>query len=110
MPGAVDVSRLEEVLEFHLTSTNAPAFVREYEFHQTRKWRFDFAWPDKGLAVECEGLTAPTQKSRHTTNYGFTKDCEKYNAAALLGWRVLRYTMPMIRSGEALRQIEEALK
>ena len=109
MPGAVDVSRLEEVLEFHLTSTKAPAFVREYEFHQTRKWRFDFAWPEHMLAVECEGLTAPTQKSRHTTNYGFTKDCEKYNAAALLGWRVLRYTMPMIRSGEALRQIEEAL-
>ena len=105
------MSRLEEVLEFHLTSTNAPAFVREYQFHPERKWRFDFAWPDSKymLAVECEGLQPPNLKSRHTTNAGFSEDCVKYNAAALLGWRVLRYTMPMIRSGEALRQIEEAL-
>ena len=110
MPGAVDVSRLEEVLEFHLTSTNQPDFMREYEFHPTRKWRFDFAWPDHMLAVECEGLQPPNLKSRHTTNEGFMKDCEKYNAAVLLGWRVLRYTMPMIRSGEALQQIEAALK
>jgi hypothetical protein len=29
---------------------------------------------------------------RHTSGGGFIKDCEKYNAAALLGWRVLRYT------------------
>ena len=103
------MSRLEDVLEFQLTSTKAPDFMREYEFHPTRKWRFDFAWPDSMLAVECEGLQPPNLKSRHTTNEGFTKDCEKYNAAALAGWRVLRYTMPMIRSGEALQQIEEAL-
>ena len=103
------MSRLEEVLEFHLDSTKAPAFEREYEFHPTRKWRFDFAWPDHMLAVECEGLTAPSTKSRHTTNEGYSKDLEKYNAAALAGWTVLRYTMPMIRSGVALQQIEEAL-
>ena len=101
------MSRLEEVLEFQLTSTKAPDFMREYEFHPTRKWRFDFAWPDSMLAVECEGGT--WTGGRHTTGSGFEADCEKYNAAALLGWRVLRYTMPMIRSGVALQQIEEAL-
>ena len=103
------MSRLEDVLEFHLDSTKAPAFEREYEFHPTRKWRFDFAWPDHMLAVECEGLVKPGLKSRHTTNSGFSKDCEKYNAAALMGYTVLRYTMDMIRSGVALQQIEEAL-
>lgn len=104
------MSRLEDILEFHLTSTKAPAFVREYPFHPERRWRFDFAWPDHMLAVECEGLTAPTQKSRHTTNEGFSEDCVKYNAAALLGWRVLRYTLPMIQSGVAITQIEQALQ
>ena len=109
MPGAVDVSRLEDVLEFQLTSTKAPDFEREYQFHPTRKWRFDFAWPDSKcmLAVECEGGT--WTGGRHTTGSGFEADCEKYNAAALAGWRVLRYTMDMIRSGVALQQIEEAL-
>jgi hypothetical protein len=32
-------------------------------------------------------------KSRHTSVTGFTNDCEKYNAAQLLGWKVLRYTV-----------------
>ena len=28
---------------------------REYKFHKTRKWRFDFAYPDIQLAVEIDG-------------------------------------------------------
>jgi very-short-patch-repair endonuclease len=108
MPGAVGMSRLEDVLEFHLTSTKAPVFEREYQFHPTRKWRFDFAWPDALLAVECEGGT--WTGGRHTTGSGFEADCEKYNEAALRGWTVLRYTMAMIKSGVALQQIEAALK
>lgn len=58
---------------------------REYRFHPTRKWRFDFAIPELKLAVEIEG------RGRHQTVDGFRKDCEKYNAALLLGWRVLRF-------------------
>ena len=29
---------------------------------------------------------------RHTQGEGFRKDCEKYNEATVLGWRVLRVT------------------
>ena len=102
-------SRLEETLFLHLRAAKLPEPEREYRFHPVRRWRFDFAWPDLMLAVECEGLTAPGTKSRHTTNQGFTKDCGKYNAAAMAGWKVLRFTSQMIKSGEALQQIEEAL-
>lgn len=65
-------------------------FVTEYKFHPTRKWRFDFAIVDKKVAVEYEGVMSA--KARHTSVTGYTKDAEKYNAAALLGWKVLRYT------------------
>lgn len=58
--------------------------VREHRFHSERKWRFDFAWPDQKVALEIEGW------GRHQTFDGYRKDCEKYNAATLLGWRVLR--------------------
>jgi len=68
----------------------------EYKFHPTRKWRFDFAWPDFKVAVELEGIGNPSQKSRHTTFTGYAADCEKYNAAAELGWRVFRYTGKML--------------
>lgn len=66
------------------------AFVEEYRFHKTRRWRFDFAIPERKIAIEYEGIHS--KKSRHTTVTGYTKDAEKYNAAAKEGWTVLRYT------------------
>ncbi len=73
---------------------------REWRFHPERKWRFDFAWPSLMLAVEVEGGT--WKVGRHQTGKGFAADCEKYNAAAILGWRVLRYTTDMVESNEAI--------
>lgn len=63
----------------------------EYKFHPKRKWRADFAIPDVKLLIEFEGIMS--QKSRHTSVVGYSKDCEKYNAASTLGFRVLRYTV-----------------
>ena len=100
------MSRLEDVLEFHLSATGLKP-EREYQFHPERKWRFDFCFPDKKLAIECEG--GVWIAGRHNRPQGMINDIEKYNAAALMGYTVLRYTMDMIRSGEALQQIEEAL-
>ena len=64
--------------------------VQEYKFHQTRQWRFDFAWPRLKVAVEIEG--GVWNGGRHTTGKGVMADCDKYNAAAADGWRVLRFT------------------
>lgn len=64
-------------------------FVAEYKFHETRKWRFDIAIPSMKVAIEYEGIMS--RKSRHTTITGYSKDCDKYNAATIAGWRVLRY-------------------
>lgn len=78
----------------------------EYSFHPTRRWRFDFAFPDRKLAVEIEGGV----NGRHQRMGGFTGDCHKYNSAALLGWRVLRYTTAMVMDGTAINEVVEALK
>lgn len=66
-------------------------FVKEYRFHSTRKWRFDFAITTKKIAIEYEGIYGG-RKSRHTTVQGYTGDAEKYNEAGKLGWTILRYT------------------
>lgn len=63
---------------------------KEWRFHPVRKWRFDFALPDKLIACEYEGIYS--DKSRHTTKSGYQGDIEKYNEAQKLGWRVLRFT------------------
>jgi very-short-patch-repair endonuclease len=75
-----------------------------------RRWKFDFAWPEYMVAVEVEGLVyrtcydAPrpgaqrvlTVYGRHASPQGIKDDMEKYNAAALLGWYVLRFERDMI--------------
>ena len=101
------LSALEEMMALHIRGAKIAAPVREFCFHPTRKWRFDFAWPDKKLAVECEGGTF--SGGRHTTGSGFEKDSEKYNAAVLQGWRVLRFTSTAIRSGVALQTVLVAM-
>jgi hypothetical protein len=65
-------------------------FVTEYRFHPVRKWRFDYAIPDKMIAIEYNGIMSA--KSRHTTVIGYSNDLEKINQAQLLGWKVLQYT------------------
>ena len=100
-------SELEALLGFQMRAAGLPTPKREYVFHNTRKWRFDFAWPDRMLAAEVEG--GVYRQGRHTRGSGFVNDCEKLNEAALLGWRVLRLPGPWVGSGEALEWIERGL-
>jgi len=79
----------------------------EYQFHPTRKWAFDFAVPALKVAFEYEGIFS--KKSRHTTVSGYTGDIEKYNAAAIDGWAVIRATAATMKSGTALIDLEMAL-
>ena len=101
-------SDLEAALDFQIRATGLLPPQREFRFHPTRKWRFDFVWEAQKLAVEVEGGTW-SGGGRHVRGVGFAGDCEKYNAAALLGWRVLRFTGEMVNDGRALQAIEEAL-
>jgi very-short-patch-repair endonuclease len=97
----------EEVLAAHLRALGLEPFCREYRFHPTRQWRLDFAWPDHMLAVEIEG--GIHSRGRHVRPAGFANDIDKYNAAAVAGWSVLRFTPAMVRQGKAARMIEEVL-
>ena len=81
--------------------------VREYRFDPGRKWRFDFAFVRDRVGVEIEG--GAWVRGRHTRGAGFARDCQKYTRAAVLGWRVLRFTSGQVTSGEALAVIREAL-
>ena len=62
---------------------------REFRFHPQRKWRFDFAWPEKRVAVEVDG--GIFIGGRHVDPMGGHNDRSKHNAATALGWKVLRY-------------------
>ena len=77
-------------------------------FAPPRRWRFDFAWPERLLAVEVEGGSFIA--GRHSRGAGFEADAEKYNEAALIGWRVLRVTPRMVDDGRALALIQRGLR
>src|SRR5579875_2148816 len=104
------MSQLENDLLALVKLYRLPEPQREYRFEEHRGpsgrrafYRFDFAWPEKKIAVECEG--GHWTGGRHVRGYGFEKDCRKYNRAALLGWKVLRFTSAMIRNFEAIRDL-----
>ena len=96
-------SRAEEVLDpvYLLCVLHGfPEPVREHRFTFGRLWRFDYAWVGPKIAIEVEG-GAFTQ-GRHTRGKGFIADMEKYNAAALDGWRVFRFTPQQIQRAECV--------
>jgi len=96
-------SALEETLALQFRALGVPPPKREHRFHPTRRWRFDFAWPERRLAVEVDGGTY--SGGRHVRPAGFEGDCEKHNAAMIADWRVLRFTAAMIRDGRAVQQV-----
>jgi very-short-patch-repair endonuclease len=102
------MSAIEALFALHVRAAKLPEPQREYRFDPSRRWKFDFAWPNWHIAVECEGgiWTA----GRHTRGSGFEADCEKYNAATAQGWRVLRFTSGMVKSGAAIATLIEAVR
>lgn len=86
-----------------------------------RDWRFDFAWPEAKVAVEIDGGQwkpiyrrdgSVSYGGRHNTPEGFRRDCEKLNAATLLGWVVLRFTGEMLEENVqlVLEQVEQLVQ
>lgn len=101
------VSKPEALLSLQLRATKIEPPVMEYVFHPERRWRFDFAWPSRRLALEIEG--GIYTRGRHTRPAGFKADAEKYNEAVLRGWRLLRVVPEDVTAGRALLLIERAL-
>lgn len=81
--------------------------VFEHRFHPTRRWRFDAAIPELMLGIEIDG--AVWTNGRHTRGAGFLRDQEKFREAAILGWRVLRFSTADITSGCLADDIERAI-
>jgi len=75
-----------------------PIPAPEFQFHPSRRWRFDYAWPDHKLALEVEGGIWRKGGGAHSHPLNIERDCEKYSEAALLGWRILRAAPEMLYS------------
>jgi very-short-patch-repair endonuclease len=97
------MTELEELFARLWSISGRGDLVTEHRFDLKRDWRFDFANVDLKIAVEVEGgvfrpnrkrcpVCKQTPAGRHSRPMGFHDDCDKYNAAALDGWAVFRFT------------------
>ena len=80
-------------------------FEQEFKFHPERKWKADFHLIDKKILVEVEG--GIWSGGRHTRGKGYIGDMEKYNAATMMGYQVIRFSTDQVKSGLAIQQIEK---
>jgi hypothetical protein len=54
-----------------------------------RKWSADFGIPKAKILFEIEG---GLYGGRHTSPTGYIEDCDKYNQAQMLGYKVFRFS------------------
>jgi very-short-patch-repair endonuclease len=101
-------SALELDFMFQIKSMKLSMPETEYLFHSVRKWRFDYAWPDRKIAVEIEG--GIWTGGSHTRGVRFIQDCEKYNTATAMGWKIFRLASNQIKDGSAIEFMENILE
>lgn len=95
-------SELENRFATLWDAIGGPEMVREYRFDKSRRWRADFAWKEARLLIEIEG--GVWNRGRHLTPRGFMNDAEKYLAATLQGWAVIRLVDAML-TPDTIKQI-----
>lgn len=103
-------SDLEATFALQLRHLGVPEPEREYAFAleaMGRRWRFDFAWVGAKLAVELQG--GVWSRGRHSRGAGYIADCEKANAATMLGWRLLRFTRESVEDWSGAEMVAEML-
>lgn len=99
-------SGYEVRLQFEMKALGLPTPEVQYRFAAPRRWRLDFAWLDRGLALEVDGGT--WIQGRHVRGKGYEQDVEKLNEAALRGFRTLRVTTGMVKDGRAIEVVRRA--
>lgn len=110
--GALAYAHAKAIPQFDLTvdiwmACGLPRPEKEFRFCPDRRWRADYAFPEHKVLVECEG--AIWVQGRHTRGSGFVKDMEKYNTAASMGFRLLRFQPADLTKTATIELIKKTL-
>ncbi len=84
-----------------------PAPRPEYRFDSDRQFRFDFAWLEQKVALEVQGGIFARLPGGHNRGAQIRREHEKWNLAALAGWRILyceTETLCMTETSEMIRK------
>lgn len=107
LPKSLEVARKQSGIEVlfaqQIDLLQVPAPKRNYLFMPGRKLELDFAWPERMIAVEVQGMV-------HRIKGRFNDDMEKRALALLAGWRILEIGGREIRSGKAATWIQQLMQ
>lgn len=84
-----------------------PEPIREFQFAQPRKWRFDYCWYPQSLALEVDG--GLYVGGAHVRGARIEQTHEKENAAAARGWRVLHCSPAKLCTPATIEALRAAL-
>jgi very-short-patch-repair endonuclease len=101
-------SKLEAELLQQITLCRLPVPESQVPLIPGRKFAWDLVWRAQRVCLEVQGGT--WTRGAHSRGAGQARDAKKQALATLAGWRCLAVTTDQIRSGEAIRWIEQALK
>ncbi len=94
-------------LAAQIRAIGLPPGIREYKAMPVRRFRLDIAWPGRKLFIECDGGEFLRASARR---HGGAKDCERWNLLTRAGWTGYRVVGSQVRSGYAIRLLEDVLK
>ena len=90
-------SAIEALFAQQIEARGLPKPERQYKGAVVgRKYRIDFAWPERRVVVEVQGMA-------HRIKARFLADCEKVSLLTLAGWRVLLVSGDDVRSGRGAK-------
>ena len=92
-------SEIEEVMWRQLVQSSLPKPLRQHLYVSGRKFRSDFAWPDRKLALEVDGGV-------HRIKSSFKSGFERGYVLLLTGWKVLHVGGEEVRNDLAIKWIQ----
>lgn len=98
----------------HYLSFMAPdlkaGMVEQYRIAPGRRFKWDFAWPEKKTAIELHG--GLWTYGAHSRPAGVQRDMTKANVATLAGWRVLYFSTDDLEDDPetVIAQVRKALE
>lgn len=103
-----EMNKIQKLYYLNLLNEIVPGWEMEYKFHPKRQWRADYCNQELQILVEIEG--GVFIGGGHVRGAMYIKNCEKYNAASMLGWVVLRYALDKREVARMNNELREYLK
>jgi hypothetical protein len=79
--------------------------LRECKCLDSKRFRWDFCWPERKAAVEVHGLVRRAGRGAHQSHEGVSRDCKKQFLATIEGWRLISLTPDLVNE-ENLKKIK----